>query len=775
MASKVKSVWAIDIGNASLKALHLRYNGQSVEVVGLDKTEHSKPLFQDGLTEEDRKRITSETLARFIEKNNVTKKDNIAIGVPGQSSFARFINLPPVEPKGIPKIVQYEAVQQIPFDINEVEWDWQLMEKPDSPEIEVGIFAIKNELINAALDVFQQENLKVTTVQMTPMALYNFAYHDFAELDEAGKKAIIIVNMGSDSTELVVCSKTKVWQRSIPIGGNNFTQAIADAFKLTFAKAEKLKRTAPVSKYAKQIFQAMRPVFTDMGSEIQRSIGYFRSSSRGTTFTKVVAMGGAMKLHGVAKYLQQSLQMPVVRPESFKTLEVSHDLSIAKVHEDVGDMGIVYGLAIQGLGLAKIESNLLPRRIARAMSWTRKAQTLVIAASMLLVLSLMNYAKTSMDVGNYESANRTRSQSESIIDKAEKAISSLKREEKREDVYNAAISKEFEIFKNRDVIPQLKQTVLKCLPNAINNSRDAKLYEAFRDGDIEAVTSIPRHERKQVFITDMTIKYASSLKGASFGQKGATRKASKKSTGGDTGGMMGMGMGMPGMGMPGMGGGYSPKSRKSKRSSKKTTDEPKEELEDGKGFIVEIEGFTPYEDVDRLFDPINAGKDKSKWGIVTWLRNLNDVIADGNSNFKLFDNADIAHFIFESGPVAIEDGQMPMGIGLMKTIERSPRRDEDKKSDGRSSGAKKSVTGIVYEEDVLVDPMTGEEISEIYTLDDQFKIVYDNYDNPQYAVNDNWFRLKIKLLWDNGEKEEEEDKPKKSSRRSRRSNRKKRD
>ena len=103
MASKVKSVWAIDIGNTSLKALHLRYNGQDVEVIGLDKLEHPKPLFQEGLTEEDRKQITSETLLKFIEKNNVTKKDNIAISVPGQNSFARFINLPPVDPKGIQK------------------------------------------------------------------------------------------------------------------------------------------------------------------------------------------------------------------------------------------------------------------------------------------------------------------------------------------------------------------------------------------------------------------------------------------------------------------------------------------------------------------------------------------------------------------------------------------------------------------------------------------------------------------------------------------------
>jgi type IV pilus assembly protein PilM len=179
------------------------------------------------------------------------------------------------------------------------------MEKPDSPELEVGIFAIKNELINSILEPFQLENLKVTTVQMGPMSLYNYACHEFKELDPEGTKAVVIVNMGTENTELVICSKTKVWQRVIPIGGNNFTNAIAEAFKLNFEKAEKLKRTAPMSKYAKQIFHAMRPVFTDMASEIQRSVGYFATSSRGVKFVKVVALGGAMKLQGVTKYLQQ--------------------------------------------------------------------------------------------------------------------------------------------------------------------------------------------------------------------------------------------------------------------------------------------------------------------------------------------------------------------------------------------------------------------------------------------------------------------------------------
>src|SRR4030042_239966 len=177
-----KSVWAIDIGNNSLKALRLRKSEEKIEVIGLDYIEHTKVLFAETPKEEKNQRIR-ETLHTFAGRNDLGK-DTIAISVPGQTSFARFIKLPPVDEKRVPEIVKFEAVQQIPFDINEVEWDWQLMPKADSPDTEVGIFAIKNELVGKYLENFTAENLRITVVQMAPIALYNYAWFDRNALDD---------------------------------------------------------------------------------------------------------------------------------------------------------------------------------------------------------------------------------------------------------------------------------------------------------------------------------------------------------------------------------------------------------------------------------------------------------------------------------------------------------------------------------------------------------------------------------------------------------------
>ena len=363
MAAEADMVWAIDIGNNSLKALHLSTERGVVEVVGFDSIRHGKILSGDGVTDAEREELVALSLRKFVNKYDLSM-DEIIISVPSQNSFARFVNLPPVEEKRIPEMVKFEAVQQIPFGINDVQWDWQLMTEPDSPEIKVGIFAIKNEVVDAALEHFSREDVQVSYVQMAPMALYNYLLHDRPELAASDKQATVVINVGADNTDLVVCTKSAVWQRCILIGGNSFTRAISDAFRLNFEKAEKLKRTAPVSKYARQIFQAMKPVFTDLGSEVQRSLGFYNNSNPDTKITRIIALGGGTKLRGLLKYLQQTLQIPVERPDSFKRLGMGPGVSPAKFHENVSGFGVVYGLALQGLGVARLESNLLPSSVA---------------------------------------------------------------------------------------------------------------------------------------------------------------------------------------------------------------------------------------------------------------------------------------------------------------------------------------------------------------------------------------------------------------------------
>jgi type IV pilus assembly protein PilM len=253
MASASDAIWAIDLGNNSLKALHLAAVGEAVQVIGFDHVPHGKILSSSGISAAEKEELVAVSLRQFVQRNDVGY-DPIILSVPSQNSFARFVTLPPVEAKRLPEIVRFEAAQQIPFDMSEVQWDFQLMSDPDSPEKKVGLFAIKNEVVNAAMEPLEREELSVSYVQMASMALYNYLLFDRPDLVSSDKRATVVINVGADTTDLVVCTASGVWQRCIMMGGNAFTNAIAETFKLNFEKAEKLKRTAPVSKYARQIF-----------------------------------------------------------------------------------------------------------------------------------------------------------------------------------------------------------------------------------------------------------------------------------------------------------------------------------------------------------------------------------------------------------------------------------------------------------------------------------------------------------------------------------------
>ena len=255
--------WGIDVGNRALKAVRLSPGPEGLRIDDFDVVEHEQVLSNAG---DNKESLVQSALANFVQRHDM-RGGVVAVGVSGQSSFARFIKLPPVEPKKIPEIVRFEAIQQIPFPLDEVEWSYQLFQDPGSPDVEVGIFAMRKELVAQHIKLFTDVGLNVQAVQMNPLAVYNAMYHD-----DRLKGTTMIIDLGAENTDLIIAEGENIWLRSIPIGGNNFTEALVKSFKLKFPKAEELKRNAATSKYGRQILQAMKPVFADLVAEVQRSI-----------------------------------------------------------------------------------------------------------------------------------------------------------------------------------------------------------------------------------------------------------------------------------------------------------------------------------------------------------------------------------------------------------------------------------------------------------------------------------------------------------------------
>ena len=371
-----KAAWGMEIGAAAIKAIRLERDGEGVRVTDFAVVPHKKILSTPDVDQDE---LTRLSLGQFISQNDL-EGEHLVVSVPGHSAFARFAKLPPVEPKKVPDIVKFEAVQQIPFPIDQVEWDYETFTSEDSPEVEVGIFAITRERVQKRLSLLGELDIAPAALNLSPVAVYNAMVfdHDLAKR----KGAVIYLDIGTHATDVIVAEAGRCWIRTFPLGATHFTEAIAKAFKLSYAKAEKLKQEAAGSKYAKQIMQAMRPVFSDLLQDLQRSIGYYQTLHRETTLNLMVGLGATFKIPGLRKFLGQQLQMQVLRLDEYKKIQVAGREASSFAQAAVG-LATAYGCALQGVGLARIDVNLVPVDSLRADLWRHKAKWFGAAAAIL--------------------------------------------------------------------------------------------------------------------------------------------------------------------------------------------------------------------------------------------------------------------------------------------------------------------------------------------------------------------------------------------------------
>jgi len=503
------AVWGIDIGQCGLKALKLRAAPDGkVEVVAFDLIEHPKILSQPDADPEE---LIRGALDKFVSRND-WQSDQFVIGVPGQQTFARFCRMPPVDPKKVPDLVRFEASQQIPFDMDDVVWDYQTFATPDSPDLEVGIFAMRKDLIRKHIDYFARLGITTAVVQTIPAALYNFCRFDRQEEVEKGT-ALVVINVGAQNTDLVIVEPNSAWMRNIPLGGNSFTEALVRSFKLSFAKAESLKRTAATSKYARQIFQAMRPVFAELVAEIQRSIGFYSSTHRDVELKRVLALGNAFRLPGLQKYLENNLTISggVLKPERFSRMAASATINAPQFTENILTFAAAYGLALQGLGLAQINANLLPSELARVVLWKKKQLYFVATAACLALAGVLPWTRNFLDRQALASAQAAEAQkvTKQIIQEAQRLKTEFEKVKSNTADKDASIKQLIELQQDKALVPQVLALVYEAMPPASLPLADVKTPADLKRA-VESKKQ-PRTQRRQLLIDSLGIEYKEDL------------------------------------------------------------------------------------------------------------------------------------------------------------------------------------------------------------------------------------------------------------------------
>jgi type IV pilus assembly protein PilM len=395
MASNV--CWGIEVGSGAIKAIKLEADGDGVAVRDFAVINHPKVLSTPELDQSDALRMALGTLTNQYDLS----KAILSVSVPGHQSFARFAKLPPVEPKKVPDIVKFEAVQQIPFPLEEVEWDYQTFVSPDSPDIEVGIFAVTRARIMEQLSTVGEFGLTPEIATLGPVAAYNALAYDLEFTEDT--PGTIILDIGTTATDLIIAEQGRVWVRTFPLGGHQFTDALVTSFKLSYSKAERLKREAEQTKHARHVFQAMRPVFTDLVQEVQRSIGYYQSVHAGADLKRLIGLGSTFRLPGLRKYLKQQLSMDIYRIEGFKRVTAPEGRE-AEFDEASLNLGTAYGLALQGLDSAALRANVMPVPVVRETMWKQKRVWFGLAAGVAAAATAGFFVRPLMDMTAMEGA-----------------------------------------------------------------------------------------------------------------------------------------------------------------------------------------------------------------------------------------------------------------------------------------------------------------------------------------------------------------------------------
>jgi type IV pilus assembly protein PilM len=314
-----QSAWGIDMGGSSLKAVKLAWNKakQQATVEAVTLVEHAKPLSHAVNAAEETK-IASDTLKAFLSAQQITT-ERVCVGLPGRMTLSRQIELPPVDQAKAAKLIQFEAAHQLPFPLEQLVWDFQVLDDlPGAGGTLQGssdkgcralLIAAKRASAQHFLDAFERRNLRIDVLQPDFVALHNFLAHDYFAAAGNGSAAetggvVAALDVGCNVTNVIVSSPQSLWFHSCGVAGQTFTRALVKEFNLTTAQAEQRKRTPEEAERLSEIYEALSPVFDDLLTEVQQSLAAYAKSQPDRPVERVVALGGGFCLHGLFRHLR---------------------------------------------------------------------------------------------------------------------------------------------------------------------------------------------------------------------------------------------------------------------------------------------------------------------------------------------------------------------------------------------------------------------------------------------------------------------------------------
>jgi type IV pilus assembly protein PilM len=360
----------------------------------LDHIQFSELLADPG-ADASRPGQVEETIKQL--KASLKGAGGVNYALPSQSVFARYLGLPGSTPEDLQQIIAFEAQQNIPFPIDEVVWDYQAIGQPSEGKVNVVLLAIKADTLEGVNKAVEASGYVPQIIDVAPMATLNAFLYNYPDYDGC----TLLVDIGARTTNLIFSEGDKAYTRSIPIGGNTISAAIAKEFGQPIEAAEIMKKekgfvglgggyAEPEDEVVARVSKLARTTLTRLHAEIARSISFYRANQGGTQPLRVLLAGGAVSMPYMLEFFGEKMQMPIEFFNPFRNVTVAPsvdaDLLAAKAHA----AGEVVGLALRQLGDCPIGVNLRPPSVVNAQA-LHKRKPFLIAATACLFLCLIQW------------------------------------------------------------------------------------------------------------------------------------------------------------------------------------------------------------------------------------------------------------------------------------------------------------------------------------------------------------------------------------------------
>jgi len=305
--SMKKEIIGIDIGSSSVKLVQLKdqkgvYTLQNVGIL---------PLPLEAIVDNTLMDSSSivETIKKLVKGLNIRIKD-AACSVSGNSVIIRKISLPAMPPEELEDQIHWEAEQYIPFDINDVNIDFQILaaDQQDPSKMEVLLVASKKEIINDYLAVFNEAGINLAVVDVDSFAIQNAFVLNY---DIDPDKVCALINIGASMMNLnIVKNDISLFTRDVQMGGNLFTEEIQKQFGVSIEEAERMKITGDSTDHAK-LNDTISRINETLAMEMRRSLDFYNTTAGEGKINEVYLSGGGAKTPMLVEAVHQRLGLPV--------------------------------------------------------------------------------------------------------------------------------------------------------------------------------------------------------------------------------------------------------------------------------------------------------------------------------------------------------------------------------------------------------------------------------------------------------------------------------